>query len=393
MNTELTIEKVDPKEFGLEENKVLTISQSFQPKLVERDGYIEIYKSILTKEITEEVCKEARELRLKLVKVRTGIKAIHETEKALYLASGKYVDALKNKYTLPVEQMEEQLAEVELYFENQEKARKAKLKNARLELMSEFPDFAVHFVDLENMSGPDFQTLMDEQRDLKEFKKQKAEKEAAEKLAAEQKSIAEKEAADRKAEAERKQLEEENAKIKADTEAKEKIRFQRNNELKPYIIFIRDYNNMLGMNEEAYQKELSEIKKGAADHWEYEAKEKAKEQARFEAEQKERDLKAAKEKREKEKAAKEKKEADDKVKALQQELADKLAAEEKAVADKLETERLTALSPLKERLKGWIDNTNIYPPSDLVKDETVKMICAKFEAFKKWSKEQINTLK
>ena len=47
---------------------------------------------------------------------------------------------------------------------------------------------------------------------------------------------------------------------------------KRDAELMPYIIFICDYSKMLNMDEKDYQKELSEIKIGAKQHYEYEAK-------------------------------------------------------------------------------------------------------------------------
>jgi len=46
------------------------------------------------------------------------------------------VDALKNKHTLPIEQMEEKLAEIEKYYENLEKERIAAAIRAALALFS-----------------------------------------------------------------------------------------------------------------------------------------------------------------------------------------------------------------------------------------------------------------
>ena len=103
------ISKIDPKEFGLEESQAATVESAFMPKIVERDGLKPIYEQLLTQEITPALCLEAKVLRLKLVKVRTGIAEIHKTQKAFFLAAGRYVDAWKTKETLPVEQMEENL--------------------------------------------------------------------------------------------------------------------------------------------------------------------------------------------------------------------------------------------------------------------------------------------
>ena len=64
--------------------------------------------------------------------------------------------------------------------------------------------------------------------------------------------------------------------LKKENEEKLKVRINRNGELKPYIIFIRDYNKMLDLNEEDYQKEFLEIQRAAKEHYEYEAKENLK---------------------------------------------------------------------------------------------------------------------
>ena len=92
---------VDPKEFSIEEAKAKTIESSFMPKIVEFNGYKKVYQTIIESEISKENCKQAVDLGRKLVKVRTGIAEIHKTEKAYYLAAGRYVDALKNKLTEP----------------------------------------------------------------------------------------------------------------------------------------------------------------------------------------------------------------------------------------------------------------------------------------------------
>ena len=107
------LEKINPTEFGLEVSQVETIEQAFLPKIQEREALVAIYDQLIKSELTPELCKEAKEVRLKLVKVRTGIADIHKTQKAFFLAAGRFVDAWKNKETLPVEQMEDKLSEIE----------------------------------------------------------------------------------------------------------------------------------------------------------------------------------------------------------------------------------------------------------------------------------------
>jgi hypothetical protein len=175
---------IDSKEYGIEETKALTISSAFAPKIAERDGLSEVYKNILTKEITAEVCLEAKETRLKLVKVRTGIDGIHKTEKAFYLASGKYVDALKNKLQLPIEQMEEKLKEIELFFENQEKERKEKIRSDRFNQLKEITEDP-NVYPLSEMTEVSFEELKSSLELLAKQKVEKAKKEEEERAAKE----------------------------------------------------------------------------------------------------------------------------------------------------------------------------------------------------------------
>lgn len=123
--------KLNPKEYGLDEQKVQSIEQAFLPKIQEREVLVSVFTDIISSELTPELCRRAKETRLKLVKVRTGIADIHKTQKAFYLAAGRFVDAWKNKETEPVEQMEDRLFEIENYYVNLEKERIAKLDAER----------------------------------------------------------------------------------------------------------------------------------------------------------------------------------------------------------------------------------------------------------------------
>ena len=129
-----------PSEFGLQEDQAKTIESAFMPKIVERDGLKVIYEQLLTQEITPELCRSAGDLRKKLVKVRTGIAEIHKTQKAFFLAAGRFVDAWKNKETLPVEQMEEKLFEVEDYYAKIERDKVIALQQERSEELKKWQD-------------------------------------------------------------------------------------------------------------------------------------------------------------------------------------------------------------------------------------------------------------
>lgn len=135
-------ELIDPKEYGLEKKDVAGIAEAFAPKIAERDGFSKVYALILEKEEGPEQAKEARELRLKLVKTRTGIKAVHGVQKKFYKAMGDVIDAWKNRETLPVAQMEEVLSEIENRAAIAETKRLEALQIARVALLDPYVEGA-----------------------------------------------------------------------------------------------------------------------------------------------------------------------------------------------------------------------------------------------------------
>lgn len=132
------ISKLNPAEYGLKESEVQPIENAFMPKIIEREALIPLYEALITEELTPALCGKAKELRLKLVKVRTGIAEIHKIQKAFFLAAGRFVDAWKNKETAPVEQMEEKLDAIEKHFENIERERKNKLRDERITELAKY---------------------------------------------------------------------------------------------------------------------------------------------------------------------------------------------------------------------------------------------------------------
>ena len=122
---------VKASDYDLDEKRASEIQASFEPMLAERRLIAEEYEAIIKEEIDEDVSQRARVLRLQLVKVRTGIADTHRTQKHMFLMAGRFVDAWKNASTLPVAQMEKKLTEIEDHFENIEKERIAKIREAR----------------------------------------------------------------------------------------------------------------------------------------------------------------------------------------------------------------------------------------------------------------------
>jgi hypothetical protein len=324
--------KVDPKEYGLEENQVLTIEQAFMPKIIERDGFAKVYEQLITKELNPSLCGEAAELRKKLVKVRTGIADIHKTQKAYFLAAGRFVDAWKNKETAPIEQMEEKLSEIEKHFERIEAERIIKLEAERIAEISKYSE--IYPQGLGRMDESVYTNYL-----------------AGLKLAYEARIKAEQEA-----EAERLRLievEKENARLKAIED--ERIRIE---------------NERLKAEAEAREKAIEEKARKEREAAESEQKRllqiEREKQAKLEAELK----------------AKQEAEAAE-IKRKQ--------AEEKA---RLESELKAAKAPDKVKLRKYVDSLVIEMPKCSTKeaDFISNEIQSKFAAFKVWAEKLIETI-
>ena len=129
--------KINPEQFGLSEIQATEIANKFLPVLEEMQPLLEKYAEIKDLNPADSAnSKQFKDLRLKLVKVRTGAAKIHKDEKAFYLAGGKYVDSWKNKQLEITEPIETDLSEKEKYLEIQEQNRKNILRDKRLAIVS-----------------------------------------------------------------------------------------------------------------------------------------------------------------------------------------------------------------------------------------------------------------
>lgn len=208
------MEIIKASEFGLNEEKAIEIQNAFSPVIAEKEALTELYKPFLTAEITPELCTAAKELRLKLVKVRTSTNKIHKVEKAFFWAAGKFVDAWKNKNTVAVELMESELYEIENYYINIEKEKQQQKKAERLDILVIY-DITEVPSNLGEMTDSAWYFY---EKGIKEDYKQKIAAEKAEK---------EKRAAEEKAEKERiEKIESENIRLQKEAE-KERAEAQR----------------------------------------------------------------------------------------------------------------------------------------------------------------------
>lgn len=340
---------VNPKEFGLEENKAIELTSGLTTILTERETLKNAYLDVIELDVTENNIKVFKELRLKIVKNRTqGIEKWHKTTKDFFLTGGRFVDSVKNKEIFENERMENALLEKEKYFENLEKERLLALKLERESIISPFGyDFSN--VDLSQMDSNMFEMILTG-----------AKKTHEDKIIAEQ-----------KAEAER---------LEAERLEKERLEAQRieNERLKKEA----------EIKEAQLKKEREEAEKREA-----ELKAKAEAEAKKQAEI------LAKQKAEADAVLKKEQEAKAKIEA---ELKAKKEAEIKAENERLakekdekEAAKKASLAPDKDKLINWINSISL-TKIDLKSTESKAIkdvIEQKFEAFKKWSVEQVESIK
>lgn len=405
--TEVAVLAVSHEEYGIEKSKALELTGDLPQKLKERAELVPQYNEILKMDIeAPETAKKATELRKLIKNNRTkGIEVWHSNAKNYFLRGGQFVDAIRRAEVAVNLGMEEALESIEKYAENKAKeAHEAKTQNR----IAEVAKYAtIDRIEFEFMGEDSFNAFIsglkaDFERREEEDRKAREEAEEQErinKLHSERKQEAlpyysfwteeerlmnfgevsetdfktfmERLKKDKaKSDLERIELEREAEKLRAQAaerqrkeEEKAKLRAAREVELRPYIVFIRDYNKLIDKEEADYKKELSEIKKVAELEWEYQRKQEAKVAKELtEA----RELKARLEAEEKERQAE----------------LDRKAEEEREMARKAEA------APTKEKLSAWINKVTITEPP--IENELTKDIMTKFENFKNWAKAKID---
>ena len=373
MSTEIIT--VDPKEFGLQQSEVATIEQAFLPKIQEREALAQVYETLLTQEITPELTKQAKETRLKLVKVRTGIADIHKSQKAFFLAAGRFVDAWKNKETLPVTQMEEKLDEIENYYANIEKQRIEALQIERTEIAAKYTEHiapSLGLMDDEVWTAYLKGLEVAYNARIEEEKKQEAER--------------------------------------IERERKIELNRVRKDKTIRLVEYIENYEavDFGEMTEDDFMKVVNTaIEKRTAAEAEQARIKSENERLQLEAERKEKELEAER-KKQADALEAQRKESERIQKEKDAENA-RLAAELKAKQDaenaaKLEAERIAAeqkaaaakaaKAPDKEKLTAWVQSVAIAPTPQLGNEAQVIAtdILSKLEAMKKWALSEINKL-
>ena len=110
----MELEIVSAEKFGIEEVKAKQIREQFEPMLKQMEVLeVEANKVFHMKKGNPEAEEKAKEVRLKLVKVRTGTALIHKQQKDFYLKAGRFIDGWKNAQIFAGQGLEERLLEIE----------------------------------------------------------------------------------------------------------------------------------------------------------------------------------------------------------------------------------------------------------------------------------------
>lgn len=430
-SNETSLVTINPAEYGLQENEAQQISAFFIPMLDKMKELELEFNEVVKMPLEPSTFQKAKELRLKYVKVRTGTADIHKKAKDYYLKGGRFVDGWKNAQALASHGKEETLEKIEKHYEIMEAERKANLKAERLELISDLCENPEMY-PLGEMSEAAFKQLFDGfvlAKQQKEEAERKAEEERIEnerlnKLENErrieiapyvqfatgsndlrnmpddeyEKLLSSLKSAKNEYEAEQEKIRQENERLRIEAEKKEKeLQAERDRiekereverqkqakiraELKAKADAERKEKERIEAELKAKQAKILAEQKAEAERL---AKIEAEKQAKIQAELKE---KADAERKEKERIEAELKAKQEKELAEQKE---KELTEKK----RIEEEKKAAKAPVKEKLTKWVNSFSIeIPDSELLNNEIALNIKAKFDAFKKWAKSEIEKL-
>ena len=134
-----------PELQGVEASKADQIKATFQPMAEMLKGFEVDFKEVIAaanKEVTAEVTVKAKELRIKISKVRIEADKIRKAQKEEYLRAGKAIDGVNNILKWAVMEKEDRLKKVENYFIEHEQKRLDQLQAERVEELSKYVDDA-----------------------------------------------------------------------------------------------------------------------------------------------------------------------------------------------------------------------------------------------------------
>lgn len=361
--------KIDLKEFGIEESKANLILQAFEPfqiKMAELEDEFTVITSTPMTDVMVEL--KAAELLKKYVKIRTGRNEVHKNEKAFFLNAGRFVDRIKNDANAETEKREEKLDAIKNHFINLEKERINNLAVSRCEILKEF-EFDGSLLNLGSMDDNIWISFLSGTKLAFEAKKAEEKRILAEKIEAENAAVRE-----------RARIEAENKRLKAEADEKERELEIERKKVAEEKAAIEEKNKIELAKQEAFRKSDQEKADKILEDQRKTATDKLK---------KEKEIADAKLKAERD--AKEKAESELRISKEKE-----IAAEEAKQAEikaKKEADEKAAAAPDKEKMLKQINDLSLQLHSANFKNQSVAIsINAKFDGFKKWAIEQINTL-
>lgn len=117
---------------GLDQGKAAQIEAVFAPMVAGLKAIESEYSSVVALDQTPAKSAAARDLRLRIAKVRIEADKVRKVQKEEYLRAGNAIQGVYNILKFAVAEKEDSLKQIEEYYENIEKEKKAKLLGERL---------------------------------------------------------------------------------------------------------------------------------------------------------------------------------------------------------------------------------------------------------------------
>jgi len=294
--TNLIIQATD---FGVEPSKAQAIEAVFVPMVQMLKSFETQFDSILEeykKEVTEELVKKAKRLRLDIARVRIDTDKERKREKEFYLLGGRAVDGIANILKNAVVEKESVLSEIENHFENIKIKQLEAIREERINLLTPYDVDNIEQMQIGIMPQDVFDNFLAGVKKNYEDKKQAEIEAEIERIRIEEEKRKEEE-----------RIRSENAKLKAEAEERdklEKIRLQKEAEERAKVEAEREKEREEARQKQAEIEAKAKAEQEAREKLEKEAKERLEADLRKKIEEENRVKQAEAEKEKAEKNAK-----------------------------------------------------------------------------------------
>lgn len=107
---------LDAEKFGVQKSKAKQIEDTFVPMVEMLKGFESDFNEIVSEEVTEDLCKRAKRLRLDISKVRIETEKMRKEEGDEFLRAKKAIDGVANILKYAVKDKEDSLQKIENHF-------------------------------------------------------------------------------------------------------------------------------------------------------------------------------------------------------------------------------------------------------------------------------------